>query len=107
MPYNAAEVMPRLMRDYAVLSHVPAILTLIDFQGKVLYQNASSLAYMGDLLSVKYDSWMAEGLLRWLFAYDMSNLEQMLQEVLTGAEWQGVVQASRYAPTHTHTHTHN
>ncbi len=30
-PYNAAEVMPRLMRDYAVLSHVPAILTLIDF----------------------------------------------------------------------------
>jgi hypothetical protein len=31
-PYNPAEVMPRLMRDYAVLSHVPAILTLIDFQ---------------------------------------------------------------------------
>lgn len=37
-PYNPAEIMPRLMRDYAVLSHVPAILTLIDFQGKVLYQ---------------------------------------------------------------------
>jgi ubiquitin carboxyl-terminal hydrolase 48 len=30
--YNPAVVMPRLMRDYAVLSHVPAILTLIDFQ---------------------------------------------------------------------------
>ena len=30
--YNPSVVMPRLMRDYAVLSHVPAILTLIDFQ---------------------------------------------------------------------------
>ena len=30
--YDPAAVMPRLMRDYAVLSHVPAILTLIDFQ---------------------------------------------------------------------------
>eukprot|EP00798_Chlamydomonas_sp_ICE-L_P008566 gene8566-33998_t len=54
VPYNPAEIMPRLMRDYAVLSHVPAILTLIDFQGKVLYQNASSLAYMGDLLSANF-----------------------------------------------------
>jgi ubiquitin carboxyl-terminal hydrolase 48 len=35
LPCNPTEVMPRLMRDYAVLSHVPAILTLLDFQGKV------------------------------------------------------------------------
>jgi len=92
VPYNPAEVMPRLMRDYAVLSHVPAILTLIDFQGKVLYQNASSLAYMGDLLSVKYDNRLSEGLLRVLFMYDLHNLEQMLEDVLHGNEWQGVVQ---------------
>ena len=38
LPYDPDVVMPRLMRDYAVLSHVPAILTLIDFEGKVLYQ---------------------------------------------------------------------
>ena len=33
-------------------------------QGKVLYQNASSLEYMGDLLSGKYDAYMNEGLLQ-------------------------------------------
>ena len=33
-------------------------------QGKVLYQNASSLEYMGDLLSGKYDGYMDEGLLQ-------------------------------------------
>lgn len=32
LPYDPDVVMPRLMRDYAVLSHVPAILTLIDFE---------------------------------------------------------------------------
>lgn len=32
LPYDTDVVMPRLMRDYAVLSHVPAILTMIDFQ---------------------------------------------------------------------------
>eukprot|EP00955_Chlamydomonas_euryale_P025635 270746-Chlamydomonas_euryale.AAC.6 len=37
-----------------VLSHVPAILTLIDFTGKVLYQNASSVEYMGDLLNTRW-----------------------------------------------------
>eukprot|EP00798_Chlamydomonas_sp_ICE-L_P026549 gene26549-18316_t len=91
VPYNPAEVMPRLMRDYAVLSHVPAILTLIDFHGKVLYQNASSLAYMGDLLSAKYDKRLSQGLLRVLFFYDPENLEQLLEDVLGGMEWQGVV----------------
>lgn len=90
--YNPAEIMPRLMRDYAVLSHVPAILTLIDFQGKVLYQNASSLEYMGDLLSAKYDYKLADGLLNVLFTYDLHSLEQMLENVLRGSEWQGVVQ---------------
>jgi hypothetical protein len=35
LPYEAGVVLPRLLRDYAVLSHVPAILTLIDFHGKV------------------------------------------------------------------------
>ncbi|KAL6761031.1 hypothetical protein V8C86DRAFT_2545790 [Haematococcus lacustris] len=107
VPYNPAEVMPRLMRDYAVLSHVPAILTLIDFQGKVLYQNASSLSYMGDLLSIRYDNHLREGLLRVLFTFDLHSLEQMLEDVLRGLEWQGVVQvpmslrrflASHYAP---------
>ena len=33
-------------------------------QGKVLYQNASSLEYMGDLLSGKYDNYLNEGLLQ-------------------------------------------
>jgi hypothetical protein len=61
-------------------------------QGKVLYQNASSLAYMGDLLSVKYDNRLSDGLLRVLFMYDLHNLEQMLEDVLGGQEWQGVVQ---------------
>lgn len=89
--YNPAEVMPRLMRDYAVLSHVPAILTLIDFEGKVLYQNASSLEYMGDLLSAKYDNQLSDGLLHVLFTYDQTSLEDMLDNVLSGAEWQGVV----------------
>lgn len=32
LPYDPDVIMPRLMRDYAVLSHVPAILTLIDFE---------------------------------------------------------------------------
>ncbi|GAX81027.1 hypothetical protein CEUSTIGMA_g8462.t1 [Chlamydomonas eustigma] len=90
--YNPAVVMPRLMRDYAVLSHVPAILTLIDFQGKVLYQNASSLEYMGDLLSGKYDNQLTEGLLQVLYSCDLNSLEQMLDNVLRGQEWQGVVQ---------------
>ncbi|KAF5833044.1 hypothetical protein DUNSADRAFT_10750 [Dunaliella salina] len=92
VPYNPAEVVPRLMRDYAVLSHVPAILTLIDFQGKVLYQNASSLTYMGDLLRVKYDHQLSDGLLRVLFMYDLQNLDQMLEDVLAGEEWRGVIQ---------------
>lgn len=90
--YNPAEVMPRLMRDYAVLSHVPAILTLIDFEGKVLYQNASSLEYMGDLLSAKYDHQLSDGLLHVLFSFDQGSLEDMLENVLGGSEWQGVVQ---------------
>jgi len=92
VPYDPAEVVPRLMRDYAVLSHVPAILTLIDFQGKVLYQNASSLTYMGDLLRVKYDHQLSDGLLRVLFMYDLQNLDQMLEDVLAGEEWRGVIQ---------------
>lgn len=75
--YNPAEVMPRLMRDYAVLSHVPAILTLIDFEGKVLYQNASSLEYMGDLLSANYDKQLSDGLLHVLFTYDQGSLEDV------------------------------
>lgn len=59
---------------------------------QVLYQNASSLAYMGDLLSVKYDNRLSEGLLRVLFMYDLLYLEQMLKDVLNTQEWQGVVQ---------------
>ncbi len=50
--YNPAVVMPRLMRDYAVLSHVPAILTLIDFQvscsrkGRLFQVSTSLLALL-------------------------------------------------------------
>ncbi|KAG1680943.1 hypothetical protein FOA52_009902 [Chlamydomonas sp. UWO 241] len=92
LPYDPDVVMPRLMRDYAVLSHVPAILTLIDFNGRVLYQNANSLEYMGDLVSAKYSDALSEGLLLVLYKYDESSLEDMLEDVLTGNEWQGVVQ---------------
>lgn len=33
-------------------------------QGKVLYQNAASLEYMGDLLSTRYDAHVQDGLLQ-------------------------------------------
>ncbi len=76
-----------------MLSVVPAILTLIDFNGRVLYQNAESLGYMGDLLTLtQHDGVLGEGLLRPLFAYDPGSLEHLLEEVLAGNEWQGVVQ---------------
>lgn len=57
----------------------------------MLYQNASSLEYLGDLLSAKYDA-SQPGLLQVLYMYDTGSLEEMLDHVLTGQEWQGVVQ---------------
>lgn len=61
----------------------------------MLYQNAASLTYMGDLLRVKYDNQLSDGLLRVLFMYDLHNLDQMLEDVLAGEEWRGVIQVSQ------------
>jgi hypothetical protein len=60
---------------------------------------------MGDLLSVKYDNRLSEGLLRVLFVYDLPNLEQMLEDVLNTQEWQGVVQVRRAAQHSTEQHS--
>lgn len=69
--------MPRLLRDYAVLSHVPSILTLIDFNGHVLYQNAASIDYCGDLTSHNVDT--GDGVLGVLFQHEPQMLHEMLQ----------------------------
>jgi ubiquitin carboxyl-terminal hydrolase 48 len=47
---------------------------------------------MGDLLSVKYVRHLAHGLLNLIFTHDLNNLESMLEAVLQGQEWHGVVQ---------------
>jgi hypothetical protein len=52
---------------------------------------------MGDLLRVKYDNQLSEGLLRVLFMYDLHNLDQMLEDVLAGQEWKGVIQVGGWA----------
>lgn len=89
VPYESQDVMPRLLRDYAVLSHVPSILTLIDFNGHVLYQNAASIDYCGDLTSHNVET--GDGMLGVLFQYDPQMLQEMLQEVNEGNYWQQVV----------------
>ncbi|PNW88459.1 hypothetical protein CHLRE_01g030500v5 [Chlamydomonas reinhardtii] len=89
VPYDASDVMPRLLRDYAVLSHVPSILTLIDFNGHVLYQNAASIDYCGDLTSHNVET--GDGMLGVLFQYEPQMLQEMLQEVNEGNYWQQVV----------------
>ncbi|KAG2495616.1 hypothetical protein HYH03_006216 [Edaphochlamys debaryana] len=89
VPYESQDVMPRLLRDYAVLSHVPSILTLIDFNGHVLYQNAASIDYCGDLTSHNVES--GDGMLGVLFQYEPQMLQEMLQEVNEGNYWQQVV----------------
>jgi hypothetical protein len=53
--YDPAAVMPRLMRDYAVLSHVPAILTLIDFQVRRRLRMALPHGYV---VSSGWRAWM-------------------------------------------------
>lgn len=106
VPYDPQDVMPRLLRDYAVLSHVPSILTLIDFNGVVLYQNASSLDYMGDLTSHSVAQRTAvvdashrserlnsagsavSGMLDVLFQNNPAMLNEMLQDVVEGNYWQ-------------------
>jgi hypothetical protein len=55
---------------------------------------------MGDLLRVKYDNQLSEGLLRVLFMYDLHNLDQMLEDVLAGQEWKGVTQVGRRVGHH-------
>ncbi|GLC43345.1 hypothetical protein PLESTB_001337700 [Pleodorina starrii] len=89
VPYESQDVMPRLLRDYAVLSHVPSILTLIDFNGHVLYQNAASIDYCGDLTSHNVET--GDGMLGVLFQYEPQLLQEMLQEVTEGNYWQQVV----------------
>ncbi|KAL6750758.1 hypothetical protein V8C86DRAFT_780849 [Haematococcus lacustris] len=51
VPCNTEEVVPRILRDYFTLSLLPVIVTVSTFGGQVLYQNASSLAYMSDFSS--------------------------------------------------------
>lgn len=94
VPYNPEDVMPRLLRDYAVLSHVPSMLTLIDFNGIVLYQNAASLDYMGDLssLSLSIAALGHGGMLTLLFHHEPQHLDALLEEVLAGNYWQQVMQ---------------
>ncbi|EFJ43465.1 guanylyl and adenylyl cyclase family member [Volvox carteri f. nagariensis] len=89
VPYESQDVMPRLLRDYAVLSHVPSILTLIDFNGHVLYQNAASIDYCGDLTSHNVET--GDGMMGVLFQYEPQLLQEMLQEVNEGNYWQQVV----------------
>ncbi|GFR39858.1 hypothetical protein Agub_g356 [Astrephomene gubernaculifera] len=89
VPYESQDVMPRLLRDYAVLSHVPSILTLIDFNGHVLYQNAASIDYCGDLTSHNVET--GDGMMGILFQYEPQLLQEMLQEVNEGNYWQQVV----------------
>ncbi|GIL81997.1 hypothetical protein Vretimale_1558 [Volvox reticuliferus] len=89
VPYESQDVMPRLLRDYAVLSHVPSILTLIDFTGHVLYQNAASIDYCGDLTSHNVET--GDGMMGVLFQYEPQLLHEMLQEVNEGNYWQQVV----------------
>ncbi|PNH10261.1 Atrial natriuretic peptide receptor 1, partial [Tetrabaena socialis] len=89
VPYESQDVMPRLLRDYAVLSHVPSILTLIDFNGHVLYQNAASIDYCGDLTSHNVET--GDGMMGVLYQYEPQMLQEMLQEVNEGNYWQQVV----------------
>jgi len=46
---------------------------------------------MGDLLTAKHEK-LAGGLLKLLFMHDQHSLELMLEDVLGGQEWKGVIQ---------------
>lgn len=100
VPHNTKDIITRLLRDYAVLSHVPGIVTLVDFTGRVLYQNAASLSYAGDLVSASEEGLHYENFLKILFLHDMPSLQKMIQDVTENKEWQGVVQVPQSVRRH-------
>lgn len=55
------QVVPRVLRDVAIMSQVTAVLTLLDSAGhSILYQNAQSMKYMG-LLAGRHPATAAPG----------------------------------------------
>ncbi|KXZ54348.1 hypothetical protein GPECTOR_5g43 [Gonium pectorale] len=85
----------RLRMELSVLAQVPVAVTLLSLDGRVLYQNGRSVAFMGYAV----DAPVAPGLdltdpehpLQRIFAADPPALESMWEAVYGGKVWSGLV----------------
>ncbi|GLI62612.1 hypothetical protein VaNZ11_005275 [Volvox africanus] len=81
--------------EQMLLAHVPVAVTVMAMDGRVIYQNGRSVAYMGNVAGMA----VAPGLeitdsdhsLQRIFAYDPPALESMWEAVRSGKTWSGLV----------------
>ncbi|GIL68156.1 hypothetical protein Vafri_21439, partial [Volvox africanus] len=81
--------------EQMLLAHVPLAVTVLALDGRVVYQNGRSVAYMGNAVGMA----VAPGLeigdsdhsLQRIFTYDPPALESMWEAVRSGKTWSGLV----------------
>ncbi|GFR41994.1 hypothetical protein Agub_g2807 [Astrephomene gubernaculifera] len=98
----------QLHRVYAMLSNLSGIVTLFTLRGRVLHQNTASIRYMGlrqgcggqlddprvstDTDNPRDSTGLSVGsLLGQIFALSTEQLEDMLEDVVEGKTWKGIV----------------
>lgn len=89
-----------LLRDHKVLASVPHVITVFDFEGNVLYQNSHSKELIGDFTSYgRVCRCLSEpdNALTQLFKHDLALLDDMLESLIGGRQWSGLVRVGKPA----------
>ncbi|EFJ42362.1 hypothetical protein VOLCADRAFT_97578 [Volvox carteri f. nagariensis] len=84
-----------IRREQMLLAHAPLALTVLSLDGRVLYQNGRSVAYLGNAVGLPAAPGLGlmdpDHVLHRIFAYDPPALDSLWDAVRAGKTWSGLV----------------